>query len=260
MRKRINGKAGLKKPWRAALCLGMLAAAARGAEGGLPKAASAFAVVELFTSEGCSSCPPADRLLAGLIAEAEAGGRPVRALSFHVDYWNYLGWSDPFSRAEFSRRQKLYSEALGSGVYTPQMIVNGEKEFTGSDARAARAAIAAALAKGAETSVLLAAGREADGRLRVDFRIGGASAGSVVNVALVEKGLSVPVRRGENGGRTLMHENVVRAFGVAKPDAEGRGGVRLEIPAGVDLEKSRVIGYVQDGRTLRITGATETNP
>src|SRR5262245_48953789 len=104
----------------------------------LPGAASAsgFAVVELFTSEGCSSCPPADRLLADL---AKRPG--VYALEFHVDYWNSLGWRDPYSAAAYSDRQRMY----GDDIYTPQMVVNGTNLFVGSNRARAEAAIAAGL-------------------------------------------------------------------------------------------------------------------
>src|SRR5579872_5297720 len=97
-------------------------------------------VIELFTSQGCSSCPAADKNLAELIEEAEKKGLPVYGLSFHVDYWNYIGWKDPYSRSEYTARQREYSSFLNSEtVYTPQMIVNGEVEFVGSDKKAAEA-------------------------------------------------------------------------------------------------------------------------
>jgi hypothetical protein len=97
-----------------------------------------FAVVELFTSEGCSSCPPADRLLARIADEAAHSGQPVYALAFHVGYWDRLEWSDRFADPAFSRRQERYAAALGMpAVYTPEMIVNGRASFVGSDERRA---------------------------------------------------------------------------------------------------------------------------
>src|SRR5258708_28691391 len=91
-------------------------------------------VIELFTSQGCSSCPAADKNLAEIIEKAEVNGQQVIGLSFHVDYWNYIGWKDPYSKAEFTERQRKYSAHMNSeSVYTPQMIVNSEKEFIGSD-------------------------------------------------------------------------------------------------------------------------------
>ena len=104
--------------------------AAKGGEDAEP----GFAVVELFTSEGCSSCPPADALLAEQVRDAREHGRPVYCLAFQVDYWNRLGWADPYSDAGFSRRQNDYAQAFQSDrVYTPQVVVNGTEEFVGSD-------------------------------------------------------------------------------------------------------------------------------
>src|SRR5215831_17181987 len=104
-----------------------------------------FAVVELFTSEGCSSCPPADALLADLKSYANGTDKNIYVLSFHVDYWNRLGWRDPFSDAAYSARQTQYDQHFGSSVYTPQMIVNGKQQFVGSEKKTASEAIAAAL-------------------------------------------------------------------------------------------------------------------
>src|SRR5689334_14081460 len=104
-------------------------------------AAQPFALVELFTSEGCSSCPPADRVLARLAAEARASGRRIFPLSFHVDYWNGLGWRDPWSTRTFTERQRNYARALGWRTYTPQMVINGAEHFVGSDERHARESI-----------------------------------------------------------------------------------------------------------------------
>src|SRR5436305_253879 len=102
-----------------------------------------IAVVELFTSEGCSSCPPADELLSDL--KTSMRGKNIFLLAFHVDYWNYLGWNDRFSDAAFSKRQSHYADVLHAEVYTPQMIVNGQKVFVGSKRSEAEDAIADAL-------------------------------------------------------------------------------------------------------------------
>lgn len=225
-------------------------------------ASTSFAVVELFTSEGCSSCPPADRLLSELSEEADHAGRPVYLLSFHVDYWNYLGWADPFSREEFSKRQERYAAALQGRVYTPQMILNGGEEFVGSEARTARRRIDAALIPDAPakrgSAVSLAIGILKAGNpriLEVTYRAGGHRAGALLSLAVVEKGLSVPVRHGENGGRTLRHDNVVRAFATVALDAGGRGTARIEVPEGVRMEKASLIAYAQDARSLHVLGA-----
>src|SRR5678816_1982458 len=99
-------------------------------------------VLELFTSQGCSSCPPADRLLSSFIKEGEVAGRQVVALSFHVDYWNDLGWADPFSLPAWTERQRQYAEALGDNrVYTPELVVAGQTGFVGSNGGQIRQAI-----------------------------------------------------------------------------------------------------------------------
>jgi hypothetical protein len=122
-------------------------------------AAPGFAVVELFTSEGCSSCPPADQVLADV-----SHGAGVYALEYHVDYWNSLGCRDPYSAAAYSDRQRAYADALGEDqVYTPQMIVNGTNAFVGSNRQRAEAAIAAGLAAQRRSRYVRGRGRSPSG-------------------------------------------------------------------------------------------------
>lgn len=202
-----------------------------------------FAVVELFTSEGCSSCPPADKFLSELVADAQKTGKRVFPLAFHVDYWNRLGWTDPFSSAQFSDRQRAYAGKFGiRSAYTPQMIVNGSEEFVGSDRERAKRAIDAVLRRPATVEVKL---RWHDGT--VEYEVTGAPSGSVLNLAIVERDLVTNVKSGENSGRTLRHDNVVRVF-VSKPT--GKGAATL--PA---TPNASVIGYVQDAGKLTVLGA-----
>jgi hypothetical protein len=216
-----------------------------------------FALVELFTSEGCSSCPPADRLLAHLAADARNTGDPVFTLSFHVDYWNYLGWADPYSDPAFSARQKTYSRALRARVYTPQMIVNGRRVFVGSDAGKARQALADALQRPA--LLTLAAGVSpvtAEGVLLVSYAAPDLPADAVVHLAVVERGLSQDVMRGENKGRTLQHENVVRVFETVEAPF---GKVNLELPDALTLANASLIAYAQDTKTMAVLGTTRVD-
>ena len=213
-----------------------------------------FAVVELFTSEGCSSCPPADRLLAQLAAEARDSGKPVFTLSFHVDYWNYLGWADPYSDAAFSARQQAYSWALRDRVYTPQMIINGRRSFVGSDADRARRDLAEALQQPA--SVTLNAGVSpltAEGVLLVSYAAPDLPENAVVHLTVVERGLSQRVTRGENTGRTLDHDNVVRVFETVEAPF---GKVNLELPDDLTLANASLIAYAQDVKSMAVLGAT----
>jgi len=181
-------------------------------------------IVELFTSEGCSSCPPADALLSRLDKTQPVEGALVIPLAMHVDYWNYLGWSDPFSSKEFSARQGEYASAYGKdGVYTPQMIVDGVKEFPGGNSGQALDEIAkAARARKAEVKLTRGAKDEEGGGVRLGVRIeklpklteGDAA---YVLLALTESGLSTNVSRGENAGRKLGHVGVVRRLTTIGP-------------------------------------------
>jgi hypothetical protein len=218
--------------------------------------AAPIAVVELFTSEGCSSCPPADRLLSAITDETRRDGRKILPLSFHVDYWNKLGWRDPFSDAAYSSRQNAYARALGTdGPYTPQMIVNGQAEFVGSDATTARANIAEALGMPAESEITLKVALERAAKIvTIHYGIRGARPGEGVNLALTERDLDVEVTRGENGGRKLHHDNVVRAFITLRIAADGDGIATLPAGALEHPEKSAVVAYVQNLETMRITG------
>lgn len=208
-----------------------------------------IAVVELFTSEGCSSCPPADRLLLDF-AEREDGR--LFPLAFHVDYWNRLGWTDPFSAEAYSERQRAYARAVGSGrVYTPQMIVNGRTEFVGSRRTQAEQALQRALERPASAAIDLTGSLE--GRtVEVAYAVMGAPEGTVLNLALVQQRAEQDVPRGENAGRTLRHANVVRAFATVPG---GTGTQRLDLPRGLRAENVVVIGYAQLP-TMEVIGAS----
>jgi hypothetical protein len=204
-------------------------------------AAAGVAVVELFTSEGCSSCPPADALLADL-ANRDAA---VYVLAFHVDYWDDLGWVDPFASPEFTDRQKAYARSLGGrGLYTPQMIVNGTEQFTGSDRTRAEQSIARALSRPASVLLSLATRATASDSISVDCKALNAPADAVVDVALVQHASSSDVRAGENAGRVLHHSNVVREFAVL-PIGRGTASIALHVPASVRREGGEIIAYVQ---------------
>lgn len=219
-----------------------------------------FAVVELFTSEGCSSCPPADALLSRIATEARENGQHVYPLSFHVDYWNRLGWTDPFSSPTYSERQRAYADAMHlRGVYTPQMVVNGRQEFVGSDASKAHSAIAAALEHPSSVTIdLTQAGFTSEGVV-VRYMITGAPGGSALNVALVERNLTVEVPRGENSGRTLHHDNVVRSLRSIELSRSGGGEMRLSPTASVVPDNCSVVAYVQNPETMEILGAARVD-
>jgi hypothetical protein len=253
---------------RRALLFALLATAACRAPGSTPTpearadelpAASAapasggVAVVELFTSEGCSSCPPADALLARL------AGRPgVFALSFHVDYWDELGWPDRFASPENTARQRAYARALGArGLYTPQLVVEGSDAFVGSDAERAEESVTRALGAAAPARLVLRV-RSSPTEAVVNYETQGAPAGAVLDVAIVERSVTTDVRAGENAGRSLHHANVVRSFATS-PLGAPSGTVTLRLPRTLRREDADVIGYVQrpagDGTGIPVLGA-----
>jgi len=219
-------------------------------------------LVELFTSEGCSSCPPADALLARLLEGTPVDGVDVVALGLHVDYWDRLGWKDPFSSPLFSQRQEAYGRIFGEDrIYTPQMVVDGAAEFVGSDSAAAAKAIRAASEK---PHVPIGASADLRGDL---VRIAadappvppGTSEKIAVLVALVEDGLTSNVKRGENSGRTLTHAAVVRrieTIGALDRDAfAGEGQWKLN-PAW-DRAKLRVVAFLQGQSTRKVYGSAQ---
>lgn len=226
--------------------------------GGTAPVGSAVALVELFTSEGCSSCPPADRLLAEIDAEARQRGRPVLCLSFHVDYWDHLGWKDPFSSARWTDRQKRWAKLLRQdGLYTPEMVVNGAEGFVGSRRDAARQALEKALAAPPPVGVRAAVTRASKG-LRVSFELAPApSEACRVVAALVEDGLVSHPDRGENGGRELPHARVVRALSeVDLAPGTARGELTVELPQAVDPARAELIVWVERPRATGLLGAT----
>src|SRR5579885_1032310 len=226
-------------------------------------------VVELFTSEGCSSCPPADALLARLDREQPVEGAEVIALAQHVDYWNNLGWADPFSSHDFSARQGEYAASFGNeGVYTPQMIVDGRAEFPGSESGKAFETIAqAAREPKAEVSLSRAASQTNDAdTLRLSVKVGrlpkladGDSAD--VLPAITESGLSSDVARGENAGRKLTHVGVVRML--SKIGYVGAATPPFAAEPSVTLDKSwrrdnlRAVVFLQEHASRRVVGAAE---
>lgn len=199
-------------------------------------------VVELFTSEGCSSCPPADRVLASLTDDDG-----VLPLAFHVDYWDRLGWKDRFAARDYTRRQYEYAQLFESeNVYTPQAIVGGTNEVLGSDERAVRRLIEL-VPRGDATPLDVEWSRRGD---VVDVRAATSSDAFRVNVVVVEPAARTVVERGENRGRTLTHANIVRDLAVVTPSLDGTVTATVQIPD--DASDPFIAVYVQasDGRIL----------
>jgi hypothetical protein len=214
-------------------------------------------VVELFTSEGCSSCPPADELLRRLAVEQPVAGVEIIPLALHVDYWNWIGWRDRFSSAAFSSRQRAYARIFRqSSVYTPEMVVEGTAAFVGSDEARAISAIRKAAEAGAHRLTLSASASGGD----LDLDVAGlpsTPSGAALLVAVTENGLATRVGRGENAGRELRHSAVVRRFEAypAKPDGAGRQSVRLPLDPSWNRKTMRVAAFLQDPGTGEISAA-----
>ena len=200
----------------------------------------AQALVELYTSEGCSSCPPADALLAELSAHGD-----VVALSFHVTYWDRLGWRDPFSDSTSTARQHAYAERFKLGsLYTPQMVVGGRKQFVGSDRAAAAEAIRGALSRPENAEMLL--GTRVDGSsVMATVRVENAARDAVLFVAWADAERTSSPDRGENHGARLRHVAVVRELErIALQGGRYDGVVRLTRPERV---AGAVVAWVQRG-------------
>jgi hypothetical protein len=194
------------------ILLGAVVLAALSVRGGLAPAPRVPVLVELFTSEGCSSCPPADALLESLQREQPVNGAEIIPLGLHVDYFNHLGWKDSFSSAHFTERQQDYSRVFGpDSVYTPQIVVDGREALAGDKDEVIRRAIASAAAR--PHLPLHITARASGDRLRLAIDLPAApSAGERILVlgAITEDGLTSVVKRGENNGRTLHHVAVTR--------------------------------------------------
>lgn len=206
-------------------------------------------LLELFTSQGCSSCPPADALLG---TYAGKGVEKVLALAFHVDYWDRLGWKDPFSSNAFSARQRNYSRQLKlDGVYTPQAVINGQTETVGNNRSKLTEQVAAAERKANNSLIDIdhLAVRPNGIDFEVSHKAGGA--GAVINAALVQRKVVTAIRSGENSGVTLTNFNVVREMQTL-PVTNMNSSMHLSLPQSFRREDYFLAVFTQD-KDLRVT-------
>lgn len=218
-------------------------------------------LVELFTSEGCSSCPPADALLEKLVRTQPVPGAEIIALSEHVDYWNYIGWSDPFSSAQFSQRQQTYSIAFQrDGAYTPQMVVDGEAEFVGSNPDKAWRAITQASAHAKAKVEIHPTVNSQAGFLKLNVMVSDLPATSDkadVMLAITESNLASDVVRGENSGRKLRHVSVVRLLskvGETKSRENFTAAPEIRLATDWNRENLRAVIFIQQRNQRRVLG------
>lgn len=219
-----------------------------------------FALVELFTSEGCSSCPPADEVAAAIAVRDQPN---VHVVVFHVDYWDSLGWKDPFGRPEHAARQRRYAAHQGAArVYTPQMVVNGVAAFVGSDQARADAEIDKATTSPAIASIELSLDPTPLANLRhaLFYEIHPHDHATwpveaELCAAVVESALQSRVTRGENAGRTLNHARCVRWFQSIALNADRAGRVLIHAPADLNPANTEIVAWVQDPESMRIVAA-----
>lgn len=229
-------------------------------------APTAPVVVELFTSEGCSSCPPADELVSTWGKEQFEAGRII-PLVFHVDYWNSGGWKDPFSSVRFTERQHRYAGVLRvDSVYTPQMIVGGRREFVGSERYKAQAAVEESAAGTAALSleqVPSAGSLRLRVKIRPTARMGETHGAQSILVAVFQNGLSTSVSGGENRGRTLTGDFIVRDFrdlGVFYATAGFDDTVEIPWEKDWDAGRMGAAAFLQDVQSLRTSDAAKVYP
>lgn len=219
----------------------------------LPGPAKGFAVVELFTSEGCSSCPPADQLVAKI--QQEDKDQPVYILVWHVDYWDRLGWKDAFSDARYTQRQQGYASWLKvQSIYTPEIVVNGRQEFVGSQESTLRGAIRNALEQTPPARLDIDTARLDQGKIDWSVKIANAGPNTTLGVALVQHAATTEVKAGENNGHTLTHVQIVRDLTVTGIESDHING-SLRVPRGLSSGGEELIAFVQNTRTGLITGA-----
>lgn len=218
-------------------------------------------LLELFTSEGCSSCPPADRLLQMLDKEQPIAGADLIVLSEHVDYWNHSGWSDPYSSAAFSNRQRDYADKLGlDSVYTPQLIVDGTAELVGSNAGGARGAILKA-AEGRKRSLTLSKVMREGDHVSLHLQLDALTAHkgkATIYVAVADNEDRTQVGRGENAGRALTHVAVVRSLVTVGTVSGDEFTKELTIPLKNSGQSGlRVVAFVQDQASRKVLAVTQ---
>lgn len=216
-----------------------------------------IAVLELFTSEGCSSCPPAEELLERMQKETE--GKRVYIMAYHVDYWDRLGWKDKFSDAVFSKRQYWYNSKFTSQVYTPQLIVNGTHEFVGSDEESIRRSINEAVSLPEPYPISVNAHQEA-GVISIDYQLKDKPANAQLLIAVVQKHAATNVKTGENEGKTLSHVQIVRSIHTFNIPQQGAAGHQsIAAMAASNPQELEVICLIQNSLTGEIINAARAS-
>ncbi|MDR7371422.1 DUF1223 domain-containing protein [Flavobacterium aquidurense] len=215
-----------------------------------------FALLELYTSEGCSSCPPADELMGKI--QNEYKDRELYVLSYHVDYWDKQGWKDIFSKADYTKRQYDYAKFMEKDpIYTPQLIINGKIDYIGSEETAVRNGIKSALSKTAVTELSLEATQQ-NTKLNLNYNVSKATQNNRLLIAVVQKSAKSNVKRGENAHRILSHYQIVRSLSNFALSGNLKGTASVALPKDFNSKDYEIIGFVQDknnGSILAVTKA-----
>ena len=215
-----------------------------------------FAVVELFTSEGCSSCPPADKLLAKL--QRETGDKNIYLLAYHVDYWDRLGWKDQFSSNEFTKRQQKYQDWLNLYVmYTPQFIINGTTEFAGYNETALYGKVSNALEAKTTANLDLTAKTGKDS-LQINYTTNMLQKDANLVVATIQKQATSKVFRGENQGATLHHVQIVKQLNSFQL-TQKEGNIMIVKPDNFNSKDFEIIAFIQNTKTGQILQTTKAD-
>lgn len=217
-------------------------------------------LVELFTSEGCSSCPPADRALTFLQKEQPNSEAEIITLAFHVDYWDDLGWKDEFSSPLYTQRQQFYSRKFRlNSIYTPQMVVDGNFEFVGSDMGKAQKCISETL-KAQKAKIEIS---KIENILKVNITDVPKSSDSTVYLAIAEDDLASDVKRGENSGNRLEHDSVVRELRLLGKIEESKRNFSTEFPLHLNPnwkpENLKLVVFIQVNQSREIIGVNSLN-
>ncbi|WP_299886604.1 thioredoxin family protein [uncultured Lacinutrix sp.] len=218
-----------------------------------PETFEPITVLELFTSQGCSSCPKADELLGNVKNKSNR----VVALSYHVDYWNYIGWNDPFSNKYNTEKQREYGEKFySSRIYTPQLVINGREHFVGSNSRTLNDKLEAYEKLKAKNSVTLSNIKQINKMINFNYSINGSIKDKKIRFILVIDERITKVKRGENRNRVIKNENIV-VNEIIETIEDAEGEISIEIPKIVEQQDNlRIVAIIQT-KTLDITGATQ---
>lgn len=215
-----------------------------------------FALLELYTSEGCSSCPPADELMGKI--QSEYKDQNLYVLAYHVDYWDKQGWKDSFSKADFTKRQYDYAKFMEKDpIYTPQLIINGKIDYIASQETAVRNGIKSALSKPAVAELSLEA-KQLDNKISLNYSITKVSKNNNrLFIALVQKSAKSNVKRGENAHRILSHYQIVRSLSSFGLSGNLKGIATITIPKDFNSKDFEIIGFIQDMNSGTILGTSK---